>query len=176
MLFTLGQLFLLRRDIKTEISQLESELNGLACWREDAESLEQKFTEIYNELMDKRKVLDKYDTAILTLNNKEKVITFENEEMSLTHARTLKVKMEGRLGFLNSLVTRTLSQERRKDQELVWDRTVTPPVQEYKKIGYVIHPAIPTLKQVVKAYKQQIGLLDSLIQSADWQLTIELPE
>ena len=92
---TLGQLFLLRRDLKNELSEKEQNLRALALHREDQPAPEESYTKAYEELSNLRKTLFRYDSLIEQCNSLEGQVEFQEQKMSLHMARHLKVHLNG---------------------------------------------------------------------------------
>jgi hypothetical protein len=175
----LGQLFLLRRDVKQEISNLGSEINTLLHYREDQASTASEYSDTLQNLQDARNKLHLYDLLIEGQNSQKDTVTFNENKYSLNDARHYKVHLVAELSHLEMMVRHTSSYSKRVDRENEYVRAnptdpnsqVIPQMVERK---YIINPDVKNLKAQVKALKQDVQLLDSLIQQADWELTVSI--
>jgi len=176
----LGQLFLLRRDLKAEINSLSSEVASLIAYREDKDSTVDEYLEVNASLVYGRKKLSLYDMLIEKENSAPGAFHFDGEDLSLNNARHLKVHLLAELGHAEMLVRQAASNSKRVDRENVYElsdptnlNSQRVPVTVEKK--YVVVPDLKILKDHVKQLKDKIQLLDSQIQQADWDITVIIP-
>jgi hypothetical protein len=90
-------------------------------------------------------------------------------------ARHLKTHLGGAHGSIENQVHHLEMYSKRQEQETVYDTSLTPPAMRPKKFGYKIVADLKGLKEKAMTLKKQIRLLDSLIQKADWTITVEAP-
>ena len=179
MVLELGRLFLLRRDLKTEISTLYTELMALMVHRDDEESTREEYERVNKELSAARAKLLSYDTAIEAANSVSGTISFKDKFWSLNAARHLKVHIQAELSGLQNIVTR-LSRQPKSVKENVWEQMDTPNgVQMGQKTvehKFIVIPDLKAEKAKMKELTADIQLLDSLIQQADWSTTVAVED
>jgi len=176
----LGQLFLLRRDLKNEINQFNAETTSLVAYREDKDSTETEYTEAMDNYIKSREKLQAYDLAVERANSISGTITFNDKMYSLNEARHMKVHIAAELGFYENLVRHAASYGKRVEREIEYvdvetaNGTQKMPKQVDKK--FVVVPVLKDLKLKVKELQKDVQLLDSSIQAADWGTEVEIPE
>lgn len=171
---SLGQLFLLRRDLKKEIEELDCVLPYLAFYREDKPKPEEDFEEKFQELSTMRSLLLSYDNKIEKANSAQGTVAFKDTQMSLNDARHLKTHLTGIYGSLSNLIARIDGQSKREERETEYDMTTTPPLQKLVMKKYLIIPDLKKLKSECKSIKTDIQLLDSAIQKCDWETMLSI--
>ena len=176
----LGQLFLLRRDLKTEVGALNSETTSLIAYREDKDSTKEDYFETMENYTKARTKLHEYDLAIEKANAASETIDFKDKKYSLNEARHLKVHVVAELGFYENLVRHAASFGKRVERENVYEQveTANGTVQAMKQYDrkFVVIPELKELKLKVKELQKDVQLLDSAIQNADWNTEVEIPE
>lgn len=176
----LGQLFLLRRDVKQEINNLGSEINSLIFYREDQPSTKEEYEEILKNLQDARNRLHVYDLLIEGQNSMVDTINFNGNKYSLNEARHYKVHLVAEVSHLEMMMRHAAAYSKRveREQEYVRSNPEDPTSQIIPKTierKYIVNPDVKDLKTQIKKLKQDVQLLDSLIQQADWELTVSIP-
>ena len=96
---TLGQLFLMRRELKASINELESSLGELYVYREDQQEppVTERFDVVFKQILDKTAKLTTYDLWVNQANNIPDTIDFEGEVFSLAEARLVKLGLMSHL-------------------------------------------------------------------------------
>ncbi len=176
----LGQLFLLRRDLKNEIGNLSSDLMGYLSYREDKESCESDYLSCFSELEAAREKLHIYDRLIECENSKRVTITFKHELFSLNDARHYKVHLVANASSMEHLVRQAAQCSKRTDAETVYEPSdpsnpASTMVAKRVERKFIVVPDLKWCKAQVKSMKQDIQLLDSLIQQLDWSVEVEIP-
>ncbi len=177
---TLGQLFLLRRDLKQEINNLSSEITPLIAYREDKESTKEEYYAVMLELTTKRNKLHLYDTLIEE-KNAYCPCSFKGTDYSLNDARHYKVHLTGEIGFYEALVRHAANFNKRVERESIY-KTIDLPTGGQQQVidqverKYILSVELKELKKKVKELKEDVQLLDSLIQMIDWSTEVEIPE
>ena len=173
---TLGQLFLLRRDLKNELSEKEQNLRALALHREDQPAPEESYTKAYEELSNLRKTLFRYDSLIEQCNSLEGQVEFQEQKMSLHMARHLKVHLNGEAASIEQQIRWIEPSVKRQEQDMIFDEKLTPPAMRPQKFGYKILADLKSMKEEAQTLRKNVRLLDALIQKADWSILVEAPE
>lgn len=173
---SLGQLFLLRRELKQEMGQLESGLGSLYAYREDKAIPDEDFNVLFSSLMRKKNLLYSYDVAVNSANSQPNTVVFNNVSLSLSEARIKKMHMVNDLNCLTNHARMASHYQNKVESEPIWDTSVTPPVMRPQKYSYIMVASVTSLKQDAAKLTKQISQLDALIQKADWTLEIEIPE
>ena len=176
----LGQLFLLRRDLKNEINNLSSDLMGYLSYREDKESCEDDYSSCFSELEASRAKLHVYDKLIELENSKRVTIAFKNELFSLNDARHYKVHLVANVSSMEHLIRQASQYSKRTDSETVYEPSdplnpASTQVAKRVEKKFIVVPDLKWCKAQVKTMKQDIQLLDSLIQQLDWSVEVEIP-
>ena len=176
----LGQLFLLRRDLKQEINNLGSEINSLIFYREDQASTKEEYSDILQSLQDARNKLHLYDFLIEGQNSQKNTLDFNGNAYSLNDARHYKVHLVAELSHLEMMMRNAAAYSKRveREQEYVRSNPEDPNSQLIPQMierKYIVNPDVKDLKAQVKKLKQDVQLLDSFIQQADWELTVSIP-
>ena len=172
---SLGQIFLVRRELKHEIMELDSKVASLAFHREDKEKPTEDYNEVFNTLTRKRSQLVDLDMIIEKCNSMPDTITFKDQKMTLNMARHLKTHLSASLCFLSNQVRCIEPILRREDKENETDWSMNPPMNLTKKYKYVVIADVPGLKEQMKEVQKSISELDGLIQQTDWSLMVEDP-
>ena len=73
----LGQLFLLRRDLKQEIGSLTSDATSLVAYREDKEDVTEEYKTVASSLHESRTLLHLYDRLIEQQNSKPNTVDYK---------------------------------------------------------------------------------------------------
>jgi hypothetical protein len=173
---SLGQLFLLRRNVKNEIGELEHQLTPLGFHREDQEAPVESYNEVFSTLEQKRDYLLKIDTLINEANSLSRTVEFNGERYSLNMARHIKTHLAGAQGSIENQIRHLEIYVKRQEQEMFFDTSLTPPAMRPKKFGYKILADLPRLKADSLKLKKDVRLLDSLIQKADWTIMVDAPQ
>ena len=177
----LGQLFLLRRDLKNEISSITSDMLPLVAYREDRDSTENEYLSLRADLLDARTKLHLYDRLIEQENAKTGTVRFEEHMFSLNEARHYKVHLLATMAFVECLLRQALLYNKRTEKESYQEQAdptnpTSPVIVKQVERKFVIVPDIKLLKVQIKDLKRNVQVLDSLIQGLDWLITVEIPD
>ena len=182
----LGELFLLRRNIKKEIDDLGSEVTSLVAYREDrgTKGPNDEITErdeFYAQLLalsQARKKLHQYDMKIESANSEKNTVNFKEFGYSLNEARHLKVHLQADLTFNETLLLHAISFSKRTERDTVYEDVVlttgTQPMAKQVERKFIVIPEMKAIKERIRDLKQDIQLLDSSIQQVDWKVTLEI--
>lgn len=173
---SLGQLFLLRRELKTEIGQLEHSLAPLMAYREDKSAPDEDFNTVFASLSKKKERMYWYDLAVNEANNVPDTVLFNSISLSLSQARIKKMHISNELSSMDNHVRLATSYKNREETESVWDKELVPQGLRQCKFKYVLVADLVGLKNMQTILNKQVGDLDSLIQKADWTLEVEIPD
>ena len=172
---SLGQLFLLRKELKNEVAELSSSIISSAYYREDQEQPEEAYDTLLSELEAKRKALFYLDSKIATANSLPNTVTFKDISMSLNDARRTKLQLGESLSFYENQIRHIDIFSKRQENDMIYDVNMVPPQMRQVKYKFKVVANLKELKATAVALKKDIGLLDSLIQKADWSITVEAP-
>lgn len=173
---SLGQLFLLRRDLKTEINEKEMTLRMLAFHREDQPAPDESYQEQFKALQEMRDRLFGYDMLIESCNSLPDSVEFDGRKLSLHMARHLKVHLNGTCGSVENQIRQIEPMVKRQEQDMIYDQTVVPPAMRPQKFSYKILADLKSMKEEAQKLRKNVRLLDSLIQKADWSIMVVAPE
>ena len=176
----LGQLFLLRRDLKQEIGSLTSDATLLVAYREDKEDVTEEYKTVASSLHESRVLLHLYDMLIEQQNSEPNTVDYKGSGFSLNEARHYKVHLLGELNYFENLVRVAVQYSKKADREQVYEpidasNAASQVVAKVVEKKYKVVPEIKALKDKTKEIKQNVQLLDSLIQQADWAAEVEIP-
>jgi len=176
----LGQLFLLRRDLKQEISNSTGDIMSLVSYREDKESTKDEYFSTMLNILDMRQKLHIYDRLIEQENSKLGTITFKDRFLSLNEARHYKVHLVATLAFNDSVLRHASQYNKRVEGAIEYIETPGQNgailyIEKRVEKKYIVVPPLATLKEYTKELKQNVQLLDSLIQQLDWEIMVEIP-
>ena len=176
----LGQLFLLRRDLKNEISNITSDILPLVAYREDRENTESEYLSSMADLLDARTKLHLYDRLIEQANSRPNAIEFKDKSFSLNEARHYKVHLLASLTFVECVLRQAVQYNKRTEKESYQEQAdptnpTSPVIVKQVEKKFVVVPDIKLLKAQIKDLKQSVQALDSLIQGLDWIITVEIP-
>ena len=170
-----GQIFIVRRDLKQEIAEMDRKIAEYAYHREDKEKPAEDYNNVFNALTKKRSQLLDIDMIIEKCNSMPETLEFKGAKMSLNMARHTKTHLMAGLGFLVNQVRMIEPQLRREDKEVETDWSTNPPTNLNRKFKYVVIADVPGMKEQIKEMQKSISELDSLIQQTDWRLLVEDP-
>lgn len=173
---SLGQLFLLRRELKNEIGTLEASLGPLMAYREDKAAPEEDFSTVFASLTQKKELLYRYDLAVNEANNVPNTVIFNNISLSLSQARIKKMFVSNELNTMSHHVRTATMYKGREETENVWDELLVPQGLRQKKFKFVLMANLSSLKSMFETLTKQASTLDSLIQKADWTLEVDIPD
>jgi hypothetical protein len=176
----LGQLFLLRRDLKQEIGSLTSDAISLVAYREDKENVTEEYNAVDSSLHEARVLLHVYDRLIEQENAKPNTVAYKGSGFSLNEARHYKVHLVGELNYFENLVRVAVQYSKKADRENSYEpidpnNAASQVVAKIVEKKYKVVPEIKALKDKTKDIKQNVQLLDSLIQQADWAAEVVIP-
>jgi hypothetical protein len=176
----LGQLFLLRRDLKQEIGSLTSDATSLVAYREDKEDVTEEYNTVAASLHEARVLLHLYDRLIEQENAKPNTVDYKGSGFSLNEARHYKVHLVGELNYFENLVRVAVQYSKKADRENSYEpidpnNSASQVVAKVVEKKYKVVPEIKALKDKTKDIKQNVQLLDSLIQQADWLAEVVIP-
>ena len=176
----LGQLFLLRRDLKQEIGSLTADATSLVAYREDKENTTEEYNMVAGYLSEARNLLHLYDKLIERENAKPNTVKYKASGFSLNEARHYKVHLLGELNYTENLVRVAVQYSKKTDRENSYEpidpnNAASQVVAKVVEKKYKVVPDIKALKDKTKEIKQNVQLLDSLIQQADWAAEVEIP-
>lgn len=172
---SLGQIFIMRRDLKNEIVEIDSMITNLAYYREDRIPPEEDYNIVFDTLTHKRDQLLNLDMVIEKANSMPDTITFKDNKMTLNMARHTKVHFNAVLIFLMNQARLIEPQTRREDKETETDYTLNPPTNKIVKYKYTVKADIKGIKEQIKEVQNSVRQLDALIQAEDWSLMVEDP-
>jgi hypothetical protein len=176
----LGQLFLLRRDLKQEIGSLTADATSLIAYREDKEDVSGEYLAVASALSEARNLLHLYDRLIEQENAKPNTVAYKGSGFSLNEARHYKVHLLGELNYTENLVRVAVQYSKKADREQIYEpidvnNSASQVVAKVVEKKYKVVTDIKLLKDKTKEIKQNVQLLDSLIQQADWLAEVEIP-
>lgn len=173
---SLGQVFLLRRDLKNEIAEKTQSIRMLAFRRTDQPLPDESYTEQYALIKTMRDQLFAYDALIESCNSLPGSVEFNGNKYSLHAARHLKVHLNGAFLAINQQIRGIEPYVNRKDTETIFDNTLATPAMRPEKFGYEILADLKSMKEDEAKLRKDVKLLDSLIQKADWTIMVEVSD
>lgn len=169
---SLGQAFLIRRDFLQTVNQAQSELRNLGYHREDRPVPTTEFAGAYQANKDLQAKLVEIDLSIERANNTPGQVTFKDQPLSLNECRRMKVRLTQAQQNQTNLIQQITMITTRTESEYVMEGGVQIP----KVRSFILLADLKELKKDSKDLAKDIRLLDSLIQKADWEVQVQIPE
>lgn len=168
----LGQAFLIRRDLLSDLGKLQGEVLENSYHREDRPAPKKNIAELLEKFTNAMVLRCQLDLAIERANNLPDQVVLNENSMSLNEARKLKVGLTATHQSLTQMISNLVQMGQRAENEYVNEGGLNVP----RVRRYTILLDSEILKAKAKGISKDIRSLDSLIQKADWSLQVEIPE